>query len=360
MLFHYCYFHTSIAISFIFLFFSLPANSDISVVCGTEYMDLSIFLCPVYQALYNESLLVLNNQLTRPQCFGTADWSVTPPVVKFRIPINETSISSCSNNFQVFYTIVGSGAFADFSNVQFVNISGAVNTIDPSVGMITYRPQVLYKFSCRYPMHYLINNTQMAVSGVNIAIKDNNGSFISTLSMQLYQDALYQQTLNVPQTGLNLKTKIYVLVKATNLTEKFNILLDRCYATTTPQPLVKSYYDLFVGCTRDPQTKVEINGVSRMAQFSFEAFRFVEHKNLSVSTFYIHCVTRLCEVSTCGSLLPTCGSQRRAKREVSDALANTTVTSPLIIVGKQSSGAYCGEITTKMSLYPNTITHIHP
>uniref|UniRef100_A0A3Q3MIT2 Zona pellucida-like domain-containing protein 1 n=1 Tax=Mastacembelus armatus TaxID=205130 RepID=A0A3Q3MIT2_9TELE len=304
MLFHYCYFHTSIAISFIFLFFSLPANSDISVVCGTEYMDLSIFLCPVYQALYNESLLVLNNQLTRPQCFGTADWSVTPPVVKFRIPINETSISSCSNNFQVFYTIVGSGAFADFSNVQFVNISGAVNTIDPSVGMITYRPQVLYKFSCRYPMHYLINNTQMAVSGVNIAIKDNNGSFISTLSMQLYQDALYQQTLNVPQTGLNLKTKIYVLVKATNLTEKFNILLDRCYATTTPQPLVKSYYDLFVGCTRDPQTKVEINGVSRMAQFSFEAFRFVEHKNLSVSTFYIHCVTRLCEVSTCGSLLP--------------------------------------------------------
>lgn len=80
-------------------------NNDITVVCGTEYMDLSIYLCPVYQALYNESLMVLNNEFSKPECFGTADWNVDPPVLKFRFAINESSISSCKNNFEVLFTI---------------------------------------------------------------------------------------------------------------------------------------------------------------------------------------------------------------------------------------------------------------
>lgn len=35
------------------------------------------------------------------------------------------------------------------------------------------------------------------------------------------QDSLYQEVMTVPPTGLNLKTKIYVLVKATNLTDRY-------------------------------------------------------------------------------------------------------------------------------------------
>ncbi|XP_053176191.1 zona pellucida-like domain-containing protein 1 [Scomber japonicus] len=315
-----------------------PENSDITVVCGTEHMDLSIYICPVYQALYNESLMVLNNQLNKPECFGTPDWSVNPPVLKFSFPINGSSNSVCENNFKIINQI-GTGEFSDFSNVQFVNISGSITSIDPSAGVITYRPEILYKFSCLYPMQYLLNNTQLGVSGVSLAIRDNNGSFVSTLSMQLYQDENYKEMMIVPPTGLNLKTKIYVAVKATNLTERFNVLLDRCYATTSPYPTVNTYYDLFVGCTRDAQTKVDLNGASQKAHFSFEAFRFVEHKNLTVSTFYLHCVTRLCEVSMCSRLMPDCSSsQSRRKREAPDVLANATVSSPAIVVGKQSTG----------------------
>ncbi|KAF3692657.1 Zona pellucida-like domain-containing protein 1 [Channa argus] len=227
-----------------------PDNTDINVLCGSEAIDLNIYLCPVYQALYNESLLVLNNQL-KPGCFGTADWTAIPPVVKFRIPLNETLISACGNNFK---------------------------------------------------------------------------------------DSLYQELLTIPTTGLNLKTKIYVAVKATNLTSRFNVLLDRCYATTSPQPSATSYYDLFVGCVRDPQTKVETNGVTQKAQFSFEAFRFLEHKNLTVSTFYVHCVTRLCEVSSCSTFLPNCGTQK-VKRESPDVPANATISSPIIIVSSKGNGA---------------------
>ncbi|KAK5868777.1 hypothetical protein PBY51_009759 [Eleginops maclovinus] len=313
-----------------------PENTDITVVCGTQFMDLSIYICPVYQALYNESLMVLNNQIDTPECYGTADWSVTPPVLKFRFPMNESSVLSCNNNFKIIDQ-VGTGEFSDFSKVQYVNISGTINSVDPSAGMITYLPQILYKFSCYYPMQYLLNNTQLSVSGSSLAIKDNNGSFISTLSMQLYKDQNYLDMMSIPQTGLNLKTKIYVAVKANNLTDRFNVMLDRCYATTNPYPMQNTYYDLFVGCQRDEQTKVELNGESQEAHFSFEAFRFVEHKNKTVSTFYLHCVTRLCEASACSGLLPDC-TKTRMQRAVQEVLANATVTSPAIVVGKQISG----------------------
>nr|XP_040040206.1 zona pellucida-like domain-containing protein 1 [Gasterosteus aculeatus aculeatus] len=312
-----------------------PENSDINVTCGSEYMSLRIYLCPMYQALYNETQMVLNNQINKPQCYGTPDWTANPPVLTFRFPLNDSSISSCNNKLEITNK-AGTGDFADFSNVQFVNISGAVTSIDPSVS-ITYRSLLLYMYSCAYPMQYIVNNTQLSVSGMNLAIQDNNGSFISTLSMQLFQDDLYTQKLAIPPTGLNLKTKIFVMVKATNLTNKFNVLLDRCFATTSPYAVRTTFYDLFVGCQKDPQTKVELNGVSQSAKFSFEAFRFVQDNGKPISTFFIHCVTRLCEVSSCSQLQPVCNGAGRRKREAPDVSPNATLTSPVILVGKQST-----------------------
>lgn len=69
--------------------------------CGTEYITLNIYLCPVYQALYTESLMVLNNQYNNPECFGTADWAADPPVLKFIISLKENSLSSCNNTLKV-------------------------------------------------------------------------------------------------------------------------------------------------------------------------------------------------------------------------------------------------------------------
>lgn len=65
-------------------------------------MDLSIYICPIYQALYNESMMVVNNQEDKPECYGMANWTAEPPVLNFRFTLNESSISACNNNFQVF------------------------------------------------------------------------------------------------------------------------------------------------------------------------------------------------------------------------------------------------------------------
>ncbi|XP_008287016.1 zona pellucida-like domain-containing protein 1 [Stegastes partitus] len=309
-----------------------PENSDIKVGCGTEYMDLSIYVCPVYNSLYNESLMVLNNQVSNPECYGTVNWTAVPPRLEFRFPINGSHDSSfCSNTYKITNE-VGTGEFSDFSLVQYINISGTIVSIDPTAGVITYQRPILYRFSCKYPMQYLLNNTEVAVSGASLAIRDNNGSFISTLYMKLYHDPERLEPLLIPETGLSLKTRIYVGVHAKNLTEKFHVLLDRCFATTSPYPVHDTHYDLFVGCTVDAQTKVEVNGQGQQAYFSFEAFRFVEHKNLTISTFYLHCVTRLCDATKCSSLLPTCPSKRR-KRGIEDVPTNGTITSPIIRVG---------------------------
>ncbi|XP_064158368.1 zona pellucida-like domain-containing protein 1 [Anguilla rostrata] len=323
--------------------FREPANSDITVTCGTETMKLSILMCPIYFRGYNESLMALNAQFSRRECYGTPDWTVDPPVLKFNFSISENSITACSNKLKITEE-VGSGLFSDYSSVQFVNISGMINSLDPSAGTITYRQEMMYIFSCRYPLQYLVNNTRMGVSGVSLAVKDNNGSFISTLSMSLFEDVAYTRRLIMPNGGVQLKTRIFVEVKATNLTERFNVLLDRCYATTSPLPGNSSHYDLFVGCTKDGQTVMGTNGQAQFARFSFEAFRFVQHKNVTVSTFYLHCATRLCDRAVCSVLRPNCTENgNRRKREVETAQGTSvsdvaTVTSGPIITKVDNGG----------------------
>ncbi|XP_059187167.1 zona pellucida-like domain-containing protein 1 [Centropristis striata] len=303
-----------------------PENTDISVECGTEYMEVSIFLCPVYNALYNESLMVPNNQMNTPECLGTPDWTVDPPVLRFRFPLHESSVSSCNHLFTEIIQ-VGSGYFADFSNVQYVNISGFINSVKPPWS--SNKP-ILYSYSCLYPMQYLPQKTELAVAGPSVAIR-NNGSLVTTLSMMLYRDKWRKEMLIISKKGLNPSTKIYVAVKATNLTNRFNVLLDSCYASTSPDPESYNHHYLFEGCEHSAWSKVELNGESQHAYFCFNAFIFENLKHQEVSTFYLHCVTRLCEVSSCSRLKPDCGYfsslWKREAQYVSDA---ATVTSPPI------------------------------
>ncbi|KAM7374912.1 hypothetical protein PAMP_007546 [Pampus punctatissimus] len=318
--------------------FRRPANSDIEVFCGSQTVDLQILLCPIYFNGYNESLLSLNSQHSKQQCKGTADWTANPPVVKFNFSITEEAITECSNQMTVTQE-VGTGLFADFSNVQYINITGMICSEDPSTGAITYHQEVMYGFSCRYPLQYLVNNTEMSVSGVNLAVKDNNGSFISTLSMQLYSDNGYSAMLQIPPGGLELKTRIFVEVKASNLTNRFNVVLDRCYATTSPFLVNTTFYDLFVGCNLDGQTVMGVNGEQQEARFSFEAFRFIKHTDVALSTYYVHCATRLCVNSFCPSLVQNCttDSNSRRRRSSEDNQGTTvsdtaTVTSGPIMI----------------------------
>ncbi|KAF5886457.1 zona pellucida-like domain-containing protein 1, partial [Clarias magur] len=318
-------------------FLRLPDYNDISVDCGTNYISLAIQICPAIYAGYNDSSLFVNSNTNDPNCKGTVDSTVVPPVLRFTFPIGTNN--SCGSNFNTT-SAPGTGIFSDFSNIQSLNISGLVKSVDTSVSVITYSTDLKYFYSCAYPLEYLINNTRLDVSSSAIAVRDRNGSFVSTLSLKLFSDATYATPLTIPTQGILLRSNVFVMVQASNLTSQYYVLLDRCYASVSRYPSTSTYFNLFVGCVRDPVTNITENGMSQTARFSFPAFRFTEQQNQSVSSYYLHCITRLCEVSSCVTFR-TCAAGRR-RREVNPTVSSngltdtTTLTSQLIITKPES------------------------
>ncbi|KAI7800853.1 zona pellucida-like domain-containing protein 1 [Triplophysa rosa] len=299
-----------------------PEYTDIAVSCGTESINLAIQVCPVIYTGYNETLLILNQMISDPLCRGTLDATVSPPVVRYSFPVRQAD--ACGSVF-LTTSARGTGAFSDFSNIQTVNISGVVRSIDPTLGTVTYNAELKYFYSCAYPLEYLINNTQVDVSSSSIAVKDNNGSFISTLSMRLFRDVNYTSPLVMSSLGIELRTRIYVQVIAANLTSQYHVLLDRCYASISALPSNSTFFNLFVPCSRDQLTTMLENGDSQKARFSFPAFRFIEQQNQTISTYYLHCITRLCERATC-TQFKQCRRRRDTQTTtIKDGVSDTTL-----------------------------------
>uniref|UniRef100_A0A3B3DRA4 Zona pellucida-like domain-containing protein 1 n=1 Tax=Oryzias melastigma TaxID=30732 RepID=A0A3B3DRA4_ORYME len=264
-----------------------PAERDISVYCGVQTITLKVNFCPVLFSGYTDSDLALNGRHGDAHCRGFINNNTFPSVVIFSISL--ATLESCGNSL-VVSTAQGPNAYGNLSLVQIGNISGFIDTPDPP-NIISYLPSLLYKFSCSYPLEYLVNNTQLASSAAAISVKESNGTFISTLNLLLYNDSSYVQQLSIPMAGLTLKTRVFAAVKATNL--------DR-----------RKHFQIF-SCEKDPQTTVFENGKSQMGRFAFEVFRFIKHKNQRMSTVFLHCVTKLCRADDCPMLIPICGSRKR-------------------------------------------------
>ncbi|XP_037534346.1 zona pellucida-like domain-containing protein 1 [Nematolebias whitei] len=284
-----------------------PAERDISVYCGVQTITLKINFCPVLYSGYTASDLALNSQHSDAQCRGFINNNTFPTAVLFSISLS--TLEACGTNL-VVSTTHGVNAYGNMSLVQIGNISGYIDTPDPPT-VISYLPGLLYKFSCSYPLEYLVNNSQLASSSAAVSVKDNNGTFVSTLSMILYNDSTFGHPLSIPTTGLALKTRVFAAVKATHLDKRWNILMDYCYTTPSGNPNDELRYDLFFGCYKDPQTTVFENGKSQLGRFSFEVFRFVKHRHQKMSTVFLHCVTKLCRADDCIMLIPICGRRRR-------------------------------------------------
>ncbi|XP_071969338.1 zona pellucida-like domain-containing protein 1 [Engystomops pustulosus] len=292
------------------VYYRYPVDADITVDCGPSSISLTINVCPVQYAEFDPNSLALNGQQSKNSCLGILDTSFDPPIIKFVFPINDTTENACGNSITIENS-VGTGFFQSFSNVQTVVISGFVNTpLITDSSLITYSTNLNYNFSCHYPLQYMLNNTQLLTSSANVAINTNNGTFISTLSMQIFSDVNFTIPLQSNGSALPLKKNVYVQVTATNLTANFNVHLDECFAT--PSPLVTtepaSKFSLLSGCSVTSRTNILSNGVGKTAQFMFETFRFLQHSGQPTSTIYLHCATRLCQPDTCAKLQQDCNA----------------------------------------------------
>uniref|UniRef100_A0A3P8T1B4 Si:dkey-103g5.3 n=1 Tax=Amphiprion percula TaxID=161767 RepID=A0A3P8T1B4_AMPPE len=285
-------------------------DSDMIVDCGTSIITLEINYCTAQWAGFNATELALNGNHDNSDCQGSIDTSVNPPIIRYQLPVNHSQDNPCRQSLQIVDEAPDpTGPFSSFSSIQSVIITGYIDTPRSDEGVISYATDLYYHFSCRYPLEYLLNNTQI-VSSVSVATSENNGSFIDTLKMSVFNDSDYGYPLLVPSAGLELRTRIYVEVKAINLTG-FNILLDHCFGTPSPYNMSQRENHNFFTCVVDGRTTVTSNGLSKVARFNFEAFRFVEHRDKAKSSIYLHCIMRLCEPSKCAELLSACSSRRR-------------------------------------------------
>ncbi|XP_051963565.1 zona pellucida-like domain-containing protein 1 [Xyrauchen texanus] len=304
-----------------------PGERDISVYCGVQTITLKINLCPVLYSGYTDADLALNGRHGDVQCRGFINNNTFPTAVLFSISLS--TLEACGNSL-VVSTAQGYNAYGNISMVQTGNISGYIDTPDPPT-VISYLPGLLYKFSCSYPLEYLLNNSQLASSSAAISVKDNNGTFLSTLSLVLHNDSTFSQLISIPMSGLSLKTRVFAAVKATNLDRRWNVLMDHCYATPSGNPNDEIRYDLFFGCYKDPQTTVFENGKSQVGRFAFEVFRFVKHKNQKMSTVFLHCVTKLCRADDCAMLMPICGKRRRRDTPMDDHVVSGSSSGDAVI-----------------------------
>lgn len=141
-----------------------------------------------------------------------------PAVLRSINSINESLMScNCEHSpvsLQVS-TAYSTSSYKNMSLVQLGKVSGFIDTPDPS-DIISYQPSLLFQFSCSYPLQYLVNSSQLASwvrhnlyhiryvvvflnhtqikatlvelfsSSAAVYVKDSNGTFVSTLSLVLY------------------------------------------------------------------------------------------------------------------------------------------------------------------------------
>ncbi|KAM7413325.1 hypothetical protein PAMA_020627 [Pampus argenteus] len=262
-----------------------PDNLDLTVDCGTNMITLEVNLCTAQWAGFKPTELALNGNHNTTECQGSVDTSVDPPIIRYQLPVNDSQENACRQSLQIVDESPDpTGPFSSFLSIQSVIITGYIDTPRSDQGVISYSTDLYYHFSCRYPLEYLINNTQIAASSVSVATSDNNGTFINTLKMSIFNNSDYAHPLVVPSTGLELRTRIYVEVKAVNLTGN---------------------------CSVDQRSTVTSNGLSKVARYNFEAFRFVQHRDQAKSSIYLHCILRLCEPNKCQELLNACNTRRK-------------------------------------------------
>uniref|UniRef100_A0A3B5M0D6 Si:dkey-103g5.3 n=1 Tax=Xiphophorus couchianus TaxID=32473 RepID=A0A3B5M0D6_9TELE len=256
---------------------SFLENSDLTIECSTTMITIEVNLCTALWAGFNASNLALNGNHNNTACLGSIDDSVEPPIIRYYLPVNNSVDNSCRQSVHVKHDAWSMLEHTYLSDLRTVIISSYIDTPKTDSGIISYSTDLYYYFSC-------------------IAVTDTD----------------YRYPLTVPSSGLELRTKVYVEVKAVNLTGNFHILLDHCFATPSPYNMTQTdQYNFFTGCQVSTRTIITSNGLSNVARFNFEAFRFVQHRNQEKSTIYLHCILRLCEPTKCQELLNACNARRK-------------------------------------------------
>ncbi|XP_067831528.1 uromodulin-like isoform X1 [Heptranchias perlo] len=114
--------------------------------------------------------------------------------------------------------------------------------------------------------------------------------------MLVYRDPGYSQPFTQTPVLLNVNDKIYIGSTVSGIdANQFMLTLSNCWATPDRDPATTTRWNIIVNqCPSavDGTVNIEENGLSTIARFSFNVFRFVG----DASEVYLHCQMQLCDV----------------------------------------------------------------
>uniref|UniRef100_UPI0037E8697A uromodulin-like n=1 Tax=Semicossyphus pulcher TaxID=241346 RepID=UPI0037E8697A len=168
-------------------------------------------------------------------------------------------------------------------------------------------------FSCAYPLE--------TDSSLNVAIRPflpasdgiSGSGTKARAFMALYRTSAYTETYPAGRVSLPVGSPLYVGVTVVGRDRRFVLVLENCYATSSPSPNDPMQYPLIRNkCPADSQ-QVSVIESGRSFRARFSALLFLLQENYR--DVFLHCNLSLC--NTRNSCVPSCA--RRTYRSVSSS-----------------------------------------
>ncbi|XP_036403057.1 deleted in malignant brain tumors 1 protein [Megalops cyprinoides] len=270
---------------------SLPTSSG-RVDCSSDNMNIVIEKSYLNSLGYSGYDLYLNDQSCRPQVLSYQ--------VVFSFPLNTCGTRRTFSHGRVVY-------------------GNAVRAYPSSYGEITRQSHFQLHIFCRMEQDTMVQIMYEAREVANGNIT-GVGRFNATMAFYT-SSSFYYQVYDSPYV-VNLNQYLYVQVRLRRSDSSLVLFLDTCVASPSPHDFSTRAYDLVRnGCRRDSTYYSYTSGTRDVAQFRFQAFKFLR----SHPSVYLQCKINICQANDYSSRCSR-GCFSRKARDLSSSGAGDSAT----------------------------------
>ncbi|XP_062854179.1 zona pellucida glycoprotein 2, like 2 [Trichomycterus rosablanca] len=292
--------------------------------------------------------------------------ATVPEIDLDNISVVESTDSSCkavdsNDDFAIYQfpvTACGTRIKVDGDYVVYENMIASSYEVGVSArGSITRDSSYMVAFECRYLSTAVESlklevNTPPAPSPVlqqgplRVELRLANGvCFSGECSDVDNMYSSYYTKVDYPVTKV-LRDPVFVEVRMLERTDpNIGLLLDRCWATSNPDPSSTQQWELLVnGCPykddRYLTTIVPVSATSGLQypthykRFTVKMFAFVDETSLlqSQKQIFIHCSTMVCQITATESCEPICNRTKRSVSAARKSRKDSIVSSGMVIL----------------------------
>ncbi|KAF5897968.1 pancreatic secretory granule membrane major glycoprotein GP2-like [Clarias magur] len=294
----------------------------IKVVCGKD--SIAVFVIEEFFQYYNVDLESVH--LSNPEC--RAKKEVIGDVAFYTVRTPKDRYSDC-------------GGRPVERNLTHVTYSLRMMSDQQVYANIVRDPVITIDYKCIYPFIHMVSVSSpvLPVASETVLMMDH---LDAAVEITVYRDEGYVEVFGGIPT-VHYRDRVFVQVSVTRPRDFFNLRVDECWVTQTPDPnatLSLSHTLLLDGCA-DDETVLFIaksityrngtmeqggqNGVGSTVRFSFEMFRFI----IEPHELFLHCIVHLCAHEHGESCVPECKSVVKREATLREAFEGLVSYGPI-------------------------------